>query len=535
MAAHPTHYDYVIVGAGSAGSVLANRLTENPRITVLLIEAGGSERHPLISMPAGFLKTVDNPSFNWCFHTEPGEAVKDRAILFPRGKVLGGSSSINGHLYVRGQRRDYDTWAQLGNRGWSYDDVLPYFRKSETRPGGDPAFRGRDGPLHISDIHERHPLCEAFLETAERLGLPRNRDYNSGDQEGAAYYQRTIRNGRRWGAVHAFLRPAMKRANLTVESEAMVEAVTFEGRRATGLAYRRWGQPRTALAGREVILAAGAVGTPHLLQISGVGPGEHLRAIGVDVRCDMAGVGDGLQDHYAVRVATRVKGQATLNERAHGLRLGYEVAKWFATGNSLIAFSPAHAAAFVKSEDHLDTPDLQFVFTPASYTDGMIGQLQSFPGMTVGVWQMRPESRGFVRATSASPHDAPAIQPNYLADEIDQAAIVRGLKWSRRMLSSPPLNAFNAGETLPGAEFASDDELLDYARSRGATVYHAVSTCRMGRDDKAVVDDRLRVRGIDRLRIIDASVMPTMPSANTNAATLMIAEKGADLLAEERF
>ena len=513
--------------------MLANRLTENPRISVALIEAGGSERHPLISMPAGFLKTVDNPQFNWCFHTEPSATVKHRAILFPRGRVLGGSSSINGHLYVRGQRRDYDTWAQLGNRGWSYDDVLAYFRMSETRPGGDPEFRGLDGPLHISDIHERHPLCEAFLATAERLGLPRNPDYNCGDQEGVAYYQRTIRNGRRWGAAHAFLRPAMKRPNLTVLSEAIVEAVTFDGRRATGLRYRRWGRERSAVAGREVILAAGAIGTPQLLQISGVGPADHLRAIGVDVRCDMPGVGHGLQDHYAVRVATRVKGQTTLNERARGVRLGYEIAKWFVTGKSLIAFSPAHVAAFIKSEPHLDTPDLQFVFTPASYTDGMIGRLQPFPGMTVGVWQLRPESRGFVRATSANPHDAPAIQPNYLADAIDQAAIVRGLKWARRILSAEPLAGFNDGETLPGPGVGDDDELLDYARSRGATVYHAVSTCRMGRDDLAVVDDRLRVRGIDRLRIIDASVMPTMPSANTNAATLMIAEKGAAMLAED--
>ena len=526
-------YDYIIVGAGSAGSVLANRLTENARTTVLLVEAGGSERHPLISMPAGFIKTIDNPHFNWCFHTEPSASVKDRAILFPRGKVLGGSSSINGHLYVRGQRRDYDTWAQLGNRGWSYDDVLPYFRKSETRPGGDPEIRGQDGPLHVSDIHERHPLCEAFLAAAEEIGLPRNPDCNSGDQEGVAYYQRTIRNGRRWGAAHAFLRPAMTRRNLTVLSDTFVEAITFDGGCATGIRYRKNGFARTANAARELILAAGAIGTPQLLHISGVGPATHLREIGVDVLFDVPGVGEGLQDHYAIRVAARVKGQATLNERARGLRLGYEVVKWVATGKGLIAFSPAHAAAFVRSEPHLDTPDLQFVFTPASYTDGMIGQLQSFPGMTTGVWQLRPQSRGYVRARSPSPYDAPTIQPNYLSEEIDQSAIVTGLKWCRRFLSSPPLAGYNDGETLPGSDHVSDHELLDYARSRGATVYHAVGTCRMGHDASAVVDDRLRVKGIDHLRIIDASIMPTMPSANTNAATLMIAEKGADMLKED--
>ena len=523
-------FDYIIVGAGSAGCVLANRLTENPNISVLLVEAGGSERHPYVSMPAGFIKTINHPQFNWCFHTEPNAAVKDRAILFPRGKVLGGSSSINGHLYVRGQPRDFDTWAQLGNRGWSYEDVLPYFRKSETRPDGDPAVRGQDGPLHVSDIHERHPLCEAFAATANALGLPSNPDYNSGDQEGVAYYQRTIRNGRRWGAAHAFLRPAMKRPNLRVVSDALVETLTFDGKRATGIRYRRYGREHMVIAGCEVILAAGAIGTPHLLQISGVGSVEHLRRIGVSVLHDLPGVGLGLQDHYAARVAARVKQQRTLNERAQGLRLAYEIAKWFSNGTGLIAFSPAHVAAFVRSEPHLDQPDLQFVFTPASYTEGMIGKLQSFPGMTTGIWQMRPESRGHVLARTPSPHDAPEIQPNYLADEMDQAAIVRGLRWCRKFLNAAPLVTYNDGETLPGRDVETDDELLDYARSRGATVYHAVSTCRMGTDPRAVVDERLRLKGIDQLRIVDASVMPTMPSANTNAATLMIAEKAADLI-----
>ena len=513
-------YDYVIIGAGSAGCVLANRLTENAQTSVLLIEAGGSERHPLISIPAGFIRTIDNPMFNWCFRTEPAESVHNRAILFPRGKVLGGSSSINGHLYVRGQRRDFDTWAQLGNRGWSYDDVLPYFRKSETRPHGDPATRGVDGPLHVSDIHERHPLCEAFLETAETLGLPRNPDYNSGHQEGIAYYQRTIRNGRRWSAADAYLRPAMKRSNLTVLSDSHVEGLTFDGTRATGIRYRWHGSERIAQAGREVILAAGAIGTPHLLQISGIGPADLLRSVGINVRHDLPGVGEGLQDHYAVRVAARVKGQSTLNERARGLPLAYEFVKWITTGRGLMAFSPAHAAAFIRSEPHLETPDLQFVFTPASYTEGMIGELQPFPGMTTGLWQLRPESRGYVRVRTPDPYAAPIIQPNYLSDEADQAAIVRGMRWCRRFLSSEPLKTYNDGETLPGEEIVTDAELLDYARSRGATVYHAVSTCRMGADSRAVVDDRLRVKGIGCLRIIDASVMPTMPSANMRCQIL---------------
>jgi len=529
MSTTPT-YDYLIVGAGSAGCILANRLSEDRRVDVLVIEAGGSERHPLVSMPAAFIKTINDPRFNWCFHTEPSSETKSRAILFPRGKALGGSSAINGHLYVRGQRRDFDTWAQLGNRGWSYEDVLPYFRKSEGYAGGDPEFRGREGPLHISDIHERHPLCEAFIAGAQQLGIPLNPDYNGPEQEGVAYLQRTILNGRRWSAAHAFLRPAMRRPNLTVVSEAIVTGITFDGARATGINYRHYGVHKSARAGREVILAAGAIGTPHLLQLSGVGPAAHLKSIGVDVRFDIPGVGEGFQDHYAARVATRVVGQETLNERARGLRLGREVAAWFATGNSLIAFSPAHVGIFWRSEAHLETPDIQFVFTPASYSEGVIGALQPFPGMTCGMWQMRPESRGYVRARTPDPFDAPAIQPNYLATEGDRASAVRGLRMARRLLESGPLSPYKGEETVPGPATCTDEELLEHARSRGATVYHAVSTCRMGQDPMAVVDDRLRVKGIARLRIIDASVMPTMPSANTNAPTMMIAEKGADLL-----
>lgn len=322
----------------------------------------------------------------------------------------------------------------------------------------------------------------------------------------------------------------MQRANVDVISDAMVDAITFEGCKATGIRFSRWGQARVAKAQRAVILAAGAIQTPQLLQVSGVGPPDLLNAIGVKVVHAMPGVGEGLQDHYAVRVAARVKGVQTLNERARGANLCWEVATWYATGKSMIAFSPAHAAAFVRSKAHFEAPDLQFVFTPASYSEGMIGQLQDFPGMTTGTWQMRPESRGYVRARSADIHDAPVIQPNYLAREADQRALVAGMKQCRAFLATSPLAPFYDGETLPGGDVQSDDELLAYARERGATVYHAVSTCRMGSDDMAVVDEQLRVKGLDNLRIIDASVMPTMPSANTNAATMMIAEKGADLL-----
>jgi len=522
--------DYVIVGAGTAGCVLANRLSADPTVRVLVLEAGGSDRHPYVRAPVGFLKTFEDPRFNWCFSTAPGDGVDGRSIFFPRGRVLGGSSSINGHLYVRGQARDFDTWAQLGNRGWAYEDVLPYFRRAEDRSTGGDAYHGAGGPQHVSDIHERHPICEAFIAGAESLGIPRNPDYNGARQEGVAYYQRTIRHGKRHSAATGFLHPVRNRSNLEVIADAHVERVVFQGRRAVGIRYRRYGHVQTVSAAREVILAAGAIGSPHLLQVSGVGDPEHLRGIGIDTVHALPAVGRGLQDHYAVRVAHRVTRPITLNERARGPRLLWEIGRWLATGKGLLAFSPAHVGAFLRSSDDLEEPDLQFVFTPASYSDGVIGQLQREPGMTIGVWQMRPHSTGHVRAMSADSADAPEIQPNYLTDPADRQAIVRGLRWCRTLLSSDALAPYRGPETLPGPEARTDDELLAHARAKGATVYHAVSTCRMGTDVDAVVDPTLRVRGVDGLRVVDASVMPTMVSANTNAATMMIAEKASDLI-----
>jgi choline dehydrogenase len=361
--------------------------------------------------------------------------------------------------------------------------------------------------------------------------VPHNRDYNGETQEGVGYYQRTIRNGRRASAAHSFLRPVMRRPNLHVVTNAVTRRLTFDGGRVTGIEYRWRGELVRALAGREVILSAGAIGSPHLLQISGIGAPDMLREIGVEVRHALPGVGEGLQDHYAVRVAHRVTRPITLNERARGMRLYWEIAKWLATGRGLLAFSPAHVAAFVRSRAGLECPDLQFVFTPASYSVGVIGQLQPFPGMTIGVWQMRPESKGFVRARTADPEDAPAIQPNYLSAVADQRAIVEGLRWCRRFLATDALRPYRGPETVPGTDVTTDEELLDYARQHGATVYHAVSTCRMGHDPRAVVSFDLKVHGMAGLRVVDASVMPTMPSANTNAATLMIAEKASDLIA----
>ncbi len=523
-------FDFVIIGAGSAGCLLANRLTADERFTVVVLEAGGTERHPLITVPSGFLKTIDHPQFNWCFRTEPSEATNNREILFPRGKVLGGSSSINGHLYVRGQAEDYNSWAQEGNLGWSYEDVLPYFRRSEERQNGNPDTRGVDGPLHISDIHEYHPLCEAFIDGVVSLGVPLNPDYNGRSQEGVAYYQRTIRRGSRHSAAKAFLRPAMRRRNLKVIKKAMVKKITLKDGRCTGVHFQRHGTDHFVLARNSVILSAGAIGSPHLLQVSGIGPGALLQALGIPMVHELAGVGENFCDHYAVRTAYRVSQPITLNERARGLRLGWEILKWLTARRGLLAFSPAHVGVFYRSADYLESPDLQFVFTPASYSDGMLGQLQHFPGMTAGVWQMRPESRGYVRAKTPNPFDPPTIQPNYLDASIDQRVIVTGLRLARQFLNTEPLAPYRAWETIPGPAFDSDEALLEYARSRGATVYHAMGTCRMGQDSLAVVDKELRVHGINGLRVIDASIMPKMPSANTNAATLMIAEKGAAMI-----
>jgi len=522
--------DFVIIGAGSAGCVLANRLSSRSAHQVLVLEAGGSERHPFVAAPAGFLKTFDDPRFNWCYETEPGEGVYDRRIFFPRGRVVGGSSAINGHLYVRGQREDFDEWAALGNDGWAYEDVLPYFRRSEDRSSGADSYHGQGGPQHVSDPAERHPIARAWIEGATGLGLPFNEDYNGQNQEGVGFYQRTIRNGRRFHAARAFLRPALARENLTLKSNATVLRLIVDGKRVCGVRYRYRDQIITAIAHKSVLLCAGAINSPQLLQISGIGSRELLAEIGAPVAHHMAGVGEGLQDHFAARVSSRVTRAVTLNERAHGWRLGLEMARWVVTGGGLLGMSPAHVGGFIRSRPGLDRPDLQLVFTPASYSDGVIGKLENRPGMTNGCWVMRPQSRGYVRAKSMDPDVAPRIQPNYLAASADRVVTVAGLRWCRRLLSTPALDAWYEHEILPGKDVQSDDELLDYARSTGSTVYHAIGTCRMGQDQDAVVDERLRVRGLDGLRVVDASIMPTMPSANTNAATYMIAEKGADMI-----
>jgi choline dehydrogenase len=529
-------FDYIIVGAGSAGSVLANRLSEDPGTNVLVLEAGGRDWHPYIHMPAGFIKTFYDTRVNWAYTMEPCEWTGGRRIYAPRGKTLGGSSSINGHIYNRGQRMDYDTWAQMGNRGWGYADVLPYFRRMERRLGeADPTYRGRDGNLTVSDLEWRHPLCEAFIEGAVQLGIPRNPDYNGAQQEGISYAQRTIDNGRRVSAATAFLHPARKRANLTVRTHAHITELSFEGKRCTGAVYSisgRDGDTRRVTATREVILSAGSYNSPQLLQLSGIGPPALLQSLGIAVRHALPGVGENLRDHYAPRFTVRVKNIDTINERARGLKLAREVLRYATTRQGILALNPTLVYGFWRSEPDIPTSDLQFTFTPASYREGVQGELDLAPGMTIASWQQRPESRGYVRLRSADPFEAPIIQSNYLAEETDRRVLLAAMKLARRLLKSKPLEPYYDFEEFPGDKVETDAELMEAARQRGTTTFHPNGTCRMGpkADPLAVVDDQLRVHGLEGLRVIDASIMPTMLSANLNAGTMMIADKASDLI-----
>ena len=529
-------FDYIIVGAGSAGCIVAERLSAGGQHSVCVLEAGPTDWNPFIHIPAGFMKTMVNPSINWLYQAEPSHWTGGRAIAVPRGKTLGGSGSINGNVFNRGQRMDYDTWAQRGNPGWGYADVLPYFRRYEQRIGdGDDTFRGREGPIKVTDLGWQHPLCDAFIEGAAELGIPRNTDYNGATQEGIAYVQRTIHNRRRVSAARGYLHPAMSRPNLEVRTNAHATRILLDGKRAVGVIYARGGRGGgvTELrANREVILCGGAINSPQLLQLSGVGPPGLLQQLGLAVSHPLAGVGENLRDHYTPRFTARSKNAGTVNERSHGLRLVGEVVKYFTGGDSILNLTPTVVYCFWHSNEAIRNHDLQLTFTPASWNDGVQSRLDAEPGFTVASWQQRPESKGWVRATSADPFDAPVIQPNYLAEEEDRRVLLAGMKLSRRLLRTRALAPYFDYEVYPGDAVQSDDELLEVARQRGTTTFHVMGTCRMGpeSDPTAVVDDQLRVRGLQGLRVIDASIMPSMLSANLNAAAMMIGEKGADLV-----
>jgi choline dehydrogenase len=529
-------FDYVIIGSGSAGSVLTSRLSEDAGTTVCVLEAGPSDWHPYIHVPAGFIKTFHMPSINWAYQQEPGPFTGGRSIYAPRGKTLGGSSSINGHIYNRGQRLDFDTWAQLGNRGWGYADVLPYFKRMERRVGeGEDTYRGRNGPLTVTTMDWNDPLCEAFMAGAMSLGIPRNPDYNGALQEGVSYAQRTIRNGLRVSAASAFLHPARKRPNVHVHTHAHATEIVFEGKRAVGVRYIKGGRGGTSMevrANKEVILSGGAYNSPQLLQLSGIGSPELLRSNGIEVRHVLPGVGEGLQDHYAPRSVARVKNIKTINELRRGWHFWVEALKWATTRRGLLALSPTMVYCFWHSGETAESSDLQLTFTPASYKEGVQGQLEDKPGMTVASWQQRPESRGYVRIRSADPFQQPIIQTNYLTAELDRRVVVAGMKLARRLLKSMPLSPYYDYEDFPGPNVRRDDEFLAAATQRGTTTFHPGCTCRMGpaQSSWAVVDDQLRVHGLQGLRVIDASVMPRMISANLNASTLMIADKASDCI-----
>jgi choline dehydrogenase len=529
-------FDYVVVGAGSAGSLLAARLAEGGQHTVCVLEAGPPDRSPFIHIPAGYIKTLYNPAYTWQFKTEPVPGADGRQFATTQGRTLGGSGSINGLVYNRGQAADFDHWAQIGNRGWGYADILPYFQRTERRLGaGDDAYRGRSGGFAVSSLDWQHPICDAFIAGAAGIGIPVNPDYNGATQAGVGTFQRAIHRGRRISTARAFLHPAHAEGGIDIRTDAHAVAVTFDGKRATGVRYRQGGAggtDRTVTARREVILCGGAINSPALLQRSGIGPAAFLSGLGIATVHDLPGVGENLRDHYAVRMVARARG-LTINNYARLPRLWAEIAKWAIGRPSILALSPSLIHVFWKSDPALDSPDLQFTFTPASYkAGGIAGMLDSFPGMTCGAWQQRPESLGTVRLRSADPFDHPAIQPNYLAHENDRRVLLAGIKLARRLMTTPELAPFYDHEELPGADAQTDDELMHWARQQGSTVFHLIGACRMGpaTDPTAVVDDQLRVRGIEGLRVADSSIMPSMPSANTNASTLMIAEKAADMI-----